>query len=1062
VPYHPVVIRPVVLLVPSMAAAVELPRRLVTAGQAVAGLYPLRLLDLARALAEPALLGRGLRAWDTGHDALLAGRLLGEEAASPLRLPPDVPRPPVAAALARTLSTLRLAGVPPERLAEAASAAAMAEDRERLRAVAALYRRFHEAIDGRFADPATLLRAAGERIDQADWLRDAEVVIVDELELAPLEAEFLAALARQRPTRRLARTAPGGLAEGSFAAWAEENRIAVASAPETILSPLAATTPPLPRGLQRVRSALFEPPSGPPEDDGSVELVTAPGEAAEVRAVVRRLLREARRGVAFEEMGVVLPRPHQYARLFTDVLDRLGIPYRLHPSLPLRFGRSARSLLLLFRCRGLARGAVMEFLTFAPIAFEELLGPDVTPRPAQWDAISREAGIVSGLERWIVGLRSYAEAERGGAQRETQPERAERRSRRAADAESLLRLVELLSATLDGLAGEGAWPEWAERLQATFDQWIGGGEDREPVARVLDELAGLGGVAERARWTEVEAVLEARFEWERLPVGPRTTGAIHLGAPDAIAGLPFRVVAIPGLVEGGYPGPIRPDPFLLDAEREALRHPPRPAATGAVPRRAGQLSLFDVPEEPPPMPTCAYVLPTTQDRLLEERRSFHRALSQATERLIVSYPRADPRTGRERMPSLFFVATASAREGRTLGVADLEALVAEDDLGLLSADDTLDRSERDRVRVRTGNEDAVAAIASSCLPFRQSRRAAERRWRRGQLTEYDGLIGELPDELKSRLDPVTAGWPISASRLATFSRCGFMYLLQCVLHLDAVLEPEERKRLEPLERGSLFHQVAERFLRERREKGELPLAGGAASEARLLQLADEALDGLVAGSPPRFALLWERERRKFRQGMVGWLQRELADGRSTPLHFEVCFGPAPEPAEGEPHRKEPLEIPLGDGRVLRVTGKIDRIDRRADGALVVRDYKTGRAPRDEGGTYRGGQQLQVPFYVLATAEMFPGHRIAAAFLDYVDGGRRVSFDPATVTGEGFRALLRGVVDLIRQGAFVQEPSSCNWCDYTAVCGPRPLIERRLRIKQGDPVLRRVLELRQVV
>ncbi len=30
----------------------------------------------------------------------------------------------------------------------------------------------------------------------------------------------------------------------------------------------------------------------------------------------------------------------------------------------------------------------------------------------------------------------------------------------------------------------------------------------------------------------------------------------------AMAGLPFRVVAIPGLVEGGYPGVFRPDPFL--------------------------------------------------------------------------------------------------------------------------------------------------------------------------------------------------------------------------------------------------------------------------------------------------------------------------------------------------------------------------------------------------------------------------------------------------------------------------------------------------------------------
>ena len=35
-------------------------------------------------------------------------------------------------------------------------------------------------------------------------------------------------------------------------------------------------------------------------------------------------------------------------------------------------------------------------------------------------------------------------------------------------------------------------------------------------------------------------------------------------------GMPFRILVIPGLVEGGYPGVLRPDPFLLDAEREAL------------------------------------------------------------------------------------------------------------------------------------------------------------------------------------------------------------------------------------------------------------------------------------------------------------------------------------------------------------------------------------------------------------------------------------------------------------------------------------------------------------
>ena len=71
----------------------------------------------------------------------------------------------------------------------------------------------------------------------------------------------------------------------------------------------------------------------------------------------------------------------------------------------------------------------MELLTFAPVPFAEMLGEDVTPRPAQWDAMSRDIGIVSGLDRWIVGLRGHAETEREEAEREKEPERAERRRR---------------------------------------------------------------------------------------------------------------------------------------------------------------------------------------------------------------------------------------------------------------------------------------------------------------------------------------------------------------------------------------------------------------------------------------------------------------------------------------------------------------------------------------------------------------------------------------------------------------------------------------------------------
>ena len=103
------------------------------------------------------------------------------------------------------------------------------------------------------------------------------------------------------------------------------------------------------------------------------------------------------------------------------------------------------------------------------------------------------------------------------------------------------------------------------------------------------------------------------------------------------------MVAIPGLVEGGYPGVLRPDPFLLDPEREALgagASPPYAAGRSAPGQAADsrQLALFA-------KPAGGRRLPTTQDRLLKERRLFQSAIGQAKERLVLSYPRADAAHG---------------------------------------------------------------------------------------------------------------------------------------------------------------------------------------------------------------------------------------------------------------------------------------------------------------------------------------------------------------------------------------------------------------------------------
>ncbi len=1049
-------IRSIVLLSPSAAAAVEWPRRLADRAGAQAALYPMRVVDLARTIAEPTLLGKGLRPWTAGHAALIASRLLDEDGTG-FELPADLPRAPIATALARTLMELRRGGVAESALSALLEQDGLAgEDKRRLEAVSRLRQRFEREIEGRFADPTTLLRAASE--PRTTWLTGAQLVLLPGLKLEADERGFIEALAERLEVLELPEERPPRLSyrrplrSVRTETWAN-----------TPLAPAAPAT--APAALQRLRTSLFEPLRQDTLTDDSVELRTAPGEAAEVRNIARCLIAEAARGVPFEEMAVALARPESYAPLFTDLLTRLGVPHRLHPSLPLRFGRSARSLLLLFRCRGLARSAVMEFLTFAPIPFAEILEREDPAPASRWDEMSRDAGIVSELPRWSAGLESYASAER--STQEKDPERRARREARARDAGDLLRIVKRLSASLERLDGQATFAEWSIRLHDVMDDWLAEESDRAAVAAVIDELPALDAVADsreaRASWREVEAVLEARFEWERLPLVPAEGGAVHVGALDAIAGLPFRVMAIPGLVEGGFPGALRPDPFLLDTERERLVEPerkPEPArAARSSPAR--QLSLFGAPETAAGGPADGAQLGTSQDRLLEARGRFHRAVSQATEKLILTYPRADPRTGRERLPSLFFVAAAAALRGGPIDARVLHGMVVEQDPRELTLEASLDASERDRIRIEAGGEDAAHAVASGSVFFRQSRLASRARLSR-ELTAYDGWVAPLPAKLKRQLDPVTAARAMSASRLGRYSMCGFWYFLEYVLKLEPALEPEERKRLEPIERGRLFHDVAERFLRERRERGELPVTATPAMRKRAMEMADEALDGLVAGSPPRFLFLWERERRRFKDLVVKWLDREERNGsQATPAHFEVAFGPSVKPTPGERSMEEPLVIELGDGRELRVSGKIDRIDERENGTLVLRDYKTGRAPRDDGGIFRGGRQLQIPFYILAAEGLFPEARVVEAFLDYVDGGRQVALDPSVVKGETFRKLLRGLSEAIAGGVFVQDPSACNICDFNIVCGPKPLIARRLHAKRRDERVQLLRRLREI-
>jgi RecB family exonuclease len=1043
---------PTLLLVPSVSAGQILLRRLARERGAIAGITALRPRDLAQRMAEGKCHAQGLLAWQTAHGAMLAAKLL---AAHPELLKPGLPEAPVARVLARTLDDLRAAGIRPPAVRKLAEKSQSLEDRTRLMAVATIYARYHTEIDERFFDETRLFSEA-ETAD-APFLQGATILISSDLEPRPDEFRFLMSIGARFGARRVSE---GGFrAPGSFAALWDSAGLPSMPWSETVFASVAERRHP---GLAALVDALFQPPAtrkaaavpAAEFEEASVSWVTAPGEASEAGAIARRLLKAASQGIAFDDMAVVIPQAEVYAPILVDVLTRARIPFKLHPSLPLSSGRISRSFLLLLAARDFDRGALLEFLTFAPTPLAAKSGDPNPPHPSVFDQLTRDLKVVSGIDRFTRALDHLIALPNV-------------RAERVRAARALRTLVVNLHGSLAFTNEKLTLEQWSARLIGLCNEWILPSSpleeaERQIVLETLEELGGLSTVSPPIPFDRVLSVLEAQFDRKRRPLEERSRVGVHIGSPDALAGARFHLVAMLGLVEGRFPGVFRPDPFLLDPERKALSD----EAVAARPAKpVSQLNLFDEPP-PPPSPTGAALLPTTESRAAQTRRVFARALGQAEDALILSYPRADEQSGRERLPSLFLMAALQAAKGVPVNAEDLNKVVTEHEDGQEDIDLSLDTGERDTAIVARHGLQALRWLEAD-RPFLRAAHELSRGRAAFRLSPYDGLVGRDGEDTHPRLDPIKSGQSVSASRIATYGECGFRYFLRYVLKLEPAVEPEERRKLDPLEKGTLFHEVAEKFLRERRDTGALPIRNTDEERARLQALGEERLEAWVEGSPPRLLLLWRAEKRVFLQLLNEWLGREAESYRARkalPAHFEVSFGmPYRASNTPEPHRDAPVDIDLDDGRVLRISGQIDRIDRidaSEGGGLVLRDYKTGKAPEGDNSLFKGGRQLQIPFYILAAREIFPGEKLVSAFLDFVNGGRLVSFDPEKATSATFRALLLRIAEYIGKGIFIQEPSACTFCDFQTVCGPTPVLEvRKRRRKNIDPLVRKVAELK---
>jgi|GEM_PF-2678730 len=557
------------------------------------------------------------------------------------------------------------------------------------------------------------------------------------------------------------------------------------------------------------------------------------------------------------------------------------------------------------------------------------------------------------------------------------------------------------------------------------------------IGRIVEKCKSISGKLDSGAYSAVLSELKGSLKSEKIPVSEAVDimldrirqirtfvespkpGKLHITSYRAAGWLNRENVFVVGLDSGRFPGLAVEDPILLDEER---------------------LAISD------------QWLKTSGQNIEDNINAMKDFLASVSGRLALSYSYFDTLENRGKYPATIYnqllEIETERQKSADAGVngKSYEPLEKTVEFVIPATDEAIDEND---CWIYCGIREGAQGDAWILDQMKKIHPDLCDIWSASDRTQVGA--GRLTVDDPERIDPRENGKIQSASSLANYLECRYKYFLKHILQLKEFQQKELDTVgwLDPLQNGSLYHEIFEQFHNQTIEDPAI-LTNEDRASALIEKLAVEIISRYEKELPTASAYYTEKTKRDILEDCMVFAAEEVRNaGTAKPLLTEYRFG-----FDGD------LAIDLGNEKSIKVMGAVDRVDWLAgEDSLRIIDYKTGSTSRyeileDEQAEALNEKTLQPALYFIAMKELagkdsslLGFDRVKEAVYHFIS--KKGNYEKRTVVFDSgseqkYKDGLNQLLDQMAAGDFTQtgfgekgvldeDFGICKYCGYLEIC-----------------------------